>query len=67
MAVRDRAIGDEVVWDYGVRREKEWGRCRLMDGVVVGETAEPGPSGSLAEDKVRRFSMNTTAVANSSH
>lgn len=37
LAVRDIAVGDEVVWDYGVTTE-EWGKCRLLDGVVVRES-----------------------------
>lgn len=55
LAVKDIAVGDEVVWDYGVRGEKEWGRSRLMDGVVVTEAADPGPSGPIGrtEDTVR--------------
>ena len=53
MAVRDIAVGDEVVWDYGVRGEKEWGKSRLIEGVVVNVTDEPGPSGYVEEGKVR--------------
>lgn len=34
VAIRNIEEGDEVVWDYGVRGETEWGRCRLMDSVV---------------------------------
>ena len=33
MAVRDIHVGDEVVWDYGVRGEV-WSGCRLVQGVV---------------------------------
>ena len=35
LSIKD--IHDEIVWDYGIRREKEWGRCRLVDGVVVSD------------------------------
>ena len=44
VSIRNINIGDEVVWDYGVR--EEWGRCRLVDGVVLPEEPEdiPGPS-----------------------
>ena len=52
VAVRDIAVGDEVVWDYGVRGE-EWGKSRLIEGVVVNVTDEPGPSGYVEEGKVR--------------
>lgn len=33
MAVSDNDVGDEVVWDYGVRAEVCSG-CRLVQGVV---------------------------------
>ena len=34
MAAKDIEEGDEVVWDYGVRKEAQWGRSRLVEGVV---------------------------------
>ena len=34
-ALREISVGDEVVWDYGVRSEEEWGFSRLVNGVVV--------------------------------
>ena len=36
LAARDINVGDEVVWDYRVRGEV-WSKCRLVDGVVVGD------------------------------
>ena len=35
VAVRDIGAGHEVVWDYGVRGEVEWGSSRLVDGNLV--------------------------------
>ena len=34
VAIQDINIGDEVVWDYGVR-DQEWNTSRLVDGVIV--------------------------------
>lgn len=42
--------GDEVVWDYGVRGEVEWGSCKLVDGVVT--DGEPGPSKQITAGPV---------------
>lgn len=33
ISIRNIEEGDEVVWNYGVRGEMEWGRCRLVDDV----------------------------------
>ena len=54
LAAADIDEGCEVVWDYGVGKEVEWGRCRMMDGVVVSGTDEAGPSRAVAtEEEVR--------------
>ena len=47
VACKEIREGDEVVWDYGVRGEMEWGRCRLVDGAVRDVA---GPSGTCDKE-----------------
>ena len=57
LSLRDIGVGEEVVWDYGVRGE-EWSGCRLVGGVVrnpptptqqVGKEAKDGNAGEVPE------------------
>ena len=52
MAVKDISVGDEVVWDYGVRGGG-WENSRLVDGVVVPK--------SVTDPKVRACLQNITS------
>ena len=55
LAIRDIGVGEEVVWDYGVRGE-DWSGCRLVGGVVrnpptqqVGGEVKEGDAGEVPE------------------
>ena len=50
VAAKDIEEGDEEVWDYGVRKEAQWGRSRLVKGVVVNVSDESRP---CPEEEVR--------------
>ena len=48
------AKGDEVVWDYGVHNEVEWGMCKMVEGLVVDDRD------ARMEGKVRVVSVTQT-------
>ena len=49
LACRDIGVGDEVVWDYGVRGE-DWSGCQLVGGVVKTATEIRGRGSKRARE-----------------
>ena len=54
LAAKDIDEGDEVVWDYGVHNEMEWGMCKMVEGLVVDD------GDARMEGKVRVVSVTRT-------
>ena len=54
LAAKDIDEGDEVVWDYGVHNEMEWGMCKMVEGLVVDD------EDARMEGKVRVVSVTRT-------